>query len=173
VGLLSLIIPVLLATIVVGPQILMFLAVSPASWLIDDDDLRTRMMRVIAGRFGALTGIALLGLVITGLVQFNDPEMVPPSIQESMNDYRWGQIFMAKMALLVVLIGMIAFHGAVLGRRMRRVTEEVKAGRLERWELERARRNSLLFSALMILVSVAILALGVSLAYAPFADVAL
>jgi hypothetical protein len=68
---------------------------------------------------------------------------------------------------------MIAFHGAVLARRIGRVTEEVKAGRLERWELERARRNSLLFSGLMIVVSVAILALGVSLAYYPLADVAL
>ena len=171
-GQVSLIIHVLLASVLVGPQILMFLAVAPASWLIEEDELRQRVVRVIAGRFAALTVIALVGLVATGLFQFYDDAVVPPSIQESMNDYRWGQIFMLKMTLVVVLVGMIAFHGAVLARRIGRVTEEVKAGRLERWELERARRNSLLFSGLMILVSVAILALGVSPAYYPFADVA-
>jgi hypothetical protein len=42
---------------------------------------------------------------------------------------------------------------------------------LERWELDRARRNSMMFSALMILVSIGILALGVLLAFSPYADV--
>jgi uncharacterized membrane protein len=172
VGMVSLIVHVLLATILVGPQILMFFAVAPASWLIEDDELRQRVVRVIARRFATLTMIALVGLLITGLIQFYDDAVVPPAIQESMTDYRWGQIFMWKMTLFVVLIGMIAFHAMVLARRIGRVTEEVKAGRLERWELERARRNSLVFSGLMILVSVGILALGVLLAYYPYADVA-
>jgi uncharacterized membrane protein len=173
VGHVSLIVHVLLATVLVGPQILMFLAVAPASWLIEDDDLRTSVVRVIARRFATLTVVALVGLVVTGLFQLYDDTVVPPAIRESMGDFRWGQIFMAKMTLLVVLVGMIAFHAAVLAQRIGRVTQEVKAGRLERWDLERARRNSLVFSGLMILVSVAILALGVSLAYSPFADVAL
>lgn len=169
-GLVSLIVHVLLAAVLVGPQILMFFAVSPASWLIEDDDVRQGVVRVIAKRFAALTVLALVGLLITGLIQFYDEAVVPPSIQESMNDYRWGQIFMWKMTLFLVLIGMIAFHAMVLAKRIGRVTEEVKAGRLERWELERARRNSLVFSGFMILVSIGILALGVMLAYAPFAD---
>lgn len=171
-GVISLIIHVLLATVLIGPQILMFFAVAPASWLIEDDDVRQRVVRVIARRFASLTVVALVGLVITGLTQFFDQEVVPPQIRESMNNYRWGQIFMWKMTMFVVLIGMIGFHAAVLARRIGRVTEEVKAGRLERWELERARRNSLLFSGLMILVSIGILALGVMLAYAPYADAA-
>jgi uncharacterized membrane protein len=173
VGQVSLIIHVLLATVLVGPQILMFLAVAPASWLIEDDDLRTSVVRVIAKRFAALTVIALVGLVITGLIQFFDEAVVPPDIRESMGHYRWGQIFMAKMTLVVVLVAMIGVHGAVLAKRIGQVTEEVKAGRLDRSELEKARRNSMLFSALMILVSIAILALGVSLAYYPYADAAL
>lgn len=168
---LSLVLHVLFATILVGPQILMFFAVAPASWLIEDDDLRTTIVRVIARRFATLSILALVGLLVTGLVQFYSDSIVPPSIQEDMNGYRWGGLFMLKMTFFVTLIAMIAFHAAVLARRIGRVTEEVKAGRVERWELERARRNSLLFSGLMILVSVAILALGVLLAYPPYADV--
>jgi putative copper export protein len=169
-GELSLVIHVILAAVLVGPQVLMFYAVAPASWLIEDDDLRTSVVRVIARRFASLTVVALAGLLITGLWQFYTPSVVPPSIQDSMNDYRWGGIFMLKMTLFVILVGMIAFHGAVLARRIGAVTEEVKAGRAERWALERARRNSLVFSGLMVLVSIAILALGVLLAFAPFAD---
>lgn len=167
---LSLVIHVLLAAVLVGPQILMFLAVAPASWLIEDHDLRSSVVRVIARRFAVLSVVALVGLLITGLYQFTSPAIVPPAIRANINGYRWGGLFMLKMTLFVVLIAMIAFHGAVLARRIGRVTEEVKAGRLEHWELERARRNSLLFSGVMILVSIAILALGVLLAYAPYAD---
>jgi len=167
----SLVVHVLAATILVGPQILMFFAVAPASWAIEDDDLRTFVVRVIARRFATLTVIALVLLVATGLFQFYQDDVVPPDVRENMVDYRFGLIFMTKMTLLVVLVGMIAFHAAVLARRMAAVTEGVKSGALERWELDRARRNSMLFSALMILVSIGILALGVLLAFGPYADV--
>jgi uncharacterized membrane protein len=167
----SLIIHVLAATILVGPQILMFFAVAPSSWAIEDDDLRTFVVRVIARRFATLTLIALIALVATGLFQFYQDDVVPPDIRENMADYRFGLIFMVKMTLLVVLIGMIGFHAAVLASRMAAVTEGVKSGALERWELDGARRNSMLFSGLMILVSISILALGTLLAFAPYADV--
>ncbi len=167
---LSLIVHVLLAAMLVGPQILMFFAVAPASWLIEDDDLRSSVVRVIARRFATLTVFALVGLLVTGLFQFYSDSIVPPSIQEDMNDYRWGGLFMTKMTLFLVLIAMIAFHAAVLARRIARITEDVQSGRAERYELERARRNSLMFSGLMILVSVSILALGVLLSYPPYAD---
>ena len=45
-----------------------------------------------------------------------------------------------------------------------RVTERVKAGELASGELDRARRNSLIFSGLIMLVSFAVVALGVVLA---------
>ena len=169
-GAASLVVHVLLATILVGPQILMFYAVAPASWLIDDHALRTSVVRVIARRFATLSMVALVGLLVTGLFQFYTPSIVPPQIREEMNAYRWGTAFQLKMTLFVVLVGMIAFHAAVLARRIAAVTEAVTNGQLEMWELERARRNSLVFSGLMIVVSVAILALGVLLSYPPFAD---
>jgi uncharacterized membrane protein len=169
----SLIIHVVFAAILVGPQVLMFFAVTPASWAIEDDDLRTFVVRVIARRFAVLTVIALVVLLATGLFQFYRDDVVPPAIREDLGGFRFGVIFMAKMTLVVVLVGMIAFHASVLSRRMATVTEGVKSGSLERYELDRARRNSLMFSALMILVSLGLVALGVLLAFAPFADEAL
>ncbi len=169
-GAASLVVHVLLAAVLVGPQILMFFAVAPASWLIEDHALRTSVVRVIARRFATLSIVALVGLLTTGLFQFYTDAIVPPQIQDEMNDFRWGGIFMLKMTLFLVLIAMIAFHAAVLAQRIARVTAAVEAGRADMWDLERARRNSLLFSGLMIVVSVSILALGVLLAYPPFAD---
>jgi putative copper export protein len=158
---LSLIIHVSLAAILVGPQLLMFLAVTPASWLIGDHELRTQVVRVIARRFAVLSVFALIGLLLTGLYQLYN--VTPDIIREDMTDYRFGVIFMIKMTLFLLLIAMIAFHGAVLARRMARVTEELRAGRAEAADLEGARRNSMLFSGLMVLVSFAILAMGVLL----------
>ncbi len=158
---LSLIIHVSLAAVLVGPQLLMFLAVTPASWLIGDHELRTQVVRVIARRFAVLSVVALVGLLLTGLYQLYN--VTPDTVREEMTDYRFGIIFMIKMTLFVLLIAMIAFHAAVLARRMGRVTEELRAGRADPAELEGARRNSLLFSGLMVLVSFAILALGVLL----------
>ena len=158
---LSLIIHVSLAAILVGPQLLMFLAVTPASWLIGDHELRSQVVRVIARRFAVLSVVALVGLLLTWLYQLYN--VTPDVIREDMTTYRFGIIFMVKMTLFLLLVAMIAFHGAVLARRMAAVTEEVKAGRAEAAALEGARRNSLLFSGVMVLVSFAILALGVLL----------
>ena len=166
---LSLIIHVSLAAILVGPQLLMFLAVTPASWLIGDHELRTQVVRVIARRFAVLSVFALIGLLLTGLYQLYN--VTPDVIREDMTDYRFGVIFMIKMTLFLVLIAMIAFHAAVLARRMARVTDELRAGRAEAADLEGARRNSMLFSGLMVLVSFAILAMGVLLGNPQYAYV--
>ncbi len=83
-------------------------------------------------------------------------------------DYRFGLIFTTKMTLLVVLIVLIGVHGAVFGRRIRQASEAVERGELDPGRLEQARRNSFLFSTLILLTSVAILFLGVALAYFPY-----
>jgi len=80
-----------------------------------------------------------------------------------MMDYRFGTIFVTKMALLVVLIILIAVHGAVFGRRIRAASEAVEHGEADTGALEAARRNSLVFSMLILAVSVTILFLGVAL----------
>ncbi len=153
---------VLLAAIIVGPQFLLFLAVVPSTWLIEDEGLRRNVTRVVTQRFGMLSGIALAGLVITGIYQLNS-SLLDPDVQENMMDYRFGTIFVTKMTLLVVLIMLIAVHGAVFGRRIRAASEAVERGEADTGALEAARRNSLVFSVLILGVSVTILFLGVAL----------
>ncbi|MBM4415019.1 MAG: hypothetical protein FJ035_01855 [Chloroflexi bacterium] len=158
----------LLAATLVGPQLLLFYAVVPSTWLIDDEGLRRRVTLVVTRRFATMTVVAVVGLVVTGLYQFYNEAIVPQPVQDSMLDYRWGVIFMTKMTLLVVLVALIAVHGAVFGRRVREASEAVERGEAETAALERARKGSFLFSTLLLVVSIALLLLGATLGHHPY-----
>ena len=154
---------VLFAAVLVGGQALLFFAVVPSTWLIDDEGLRRRVTAVVTQRFALLAVVSIAGLVVTGLIQFYSDELLPPAVRDEMMDFRFGPIFVTKMTLLVVLVAMIAVHGAVFGRRIRRISEAVQQGEAEQGDLERQRRNSLLFSTLILLVSIALIFLGAAL----------
>jgi uncharacterized membrane protein len=168
---LSLCIHVLLAAVFVGPQFLLFYAVVPSTWLIEDEALRRSVTQVVTRRFGMLSGISLVGLIITGLYQFYSDGIVPPDIRDHMMDYRWGLIFSTKMTLLVILIALLAVHGLVFGRRIRAASEAVERGEGEVADLERARQASLLFSTLILLASAGLICLGVALGFTAYSEV--
>lgn len=168
---LSLCLHVLFAAVLVGPQLLLAYAVIPSTWLIDDEGVRRSVTQVVTRRFAMLSGISLLGLLITGLYQFYSDNVVPPGVREEMMDFRWGLIFSTKMTMLVILVALIAVHGFVFGRRIRAASEALEQGLGDAADLERARRASFLFSTLILLVSVATLFLGVMLGYSGYSEV--
>lgn len=154
---------VLFAAILVGGQVLLVFAVIPSTWLIDNVGLRRQVTLVVTQRFGILVGISLVGLLITGLIQFYSNDLVPPNVRENMMDFHFGPVFMAKMSLLVIFVVMIGIHGAYFGQRIARMSNAVEAGDTLPGDLERMRRNSLVFATLMVLVSIALLFLGATL----------
>ena len=168
-GLISMIIHVTAAAVFVGPQLLMFYAVTPATWLIDDEKLKRQLVAVIARRFGALAAIALVTLLVTGLYQFYT--VVPEHIQDDMMSYRFGLVFVTKMTMFTVVIGLVMLHAMVFARRIRRLSAAVEAGDAEPAELEQARMHSFLFSGLLLLASFATLWLGVTLGHAEYSYV--
>lgn len=168
---LSLCFHVLFAAVLVGPQLLLFYAVIPSTWLIEDEGLRRSVVQVVTRRFGVLSGISLVGLLITGLYQFYSDGIVPQGIQDEMMDYRWGLIFSTKMTALVILVALIGVHGMVFGKRIRLASEAVQRGEGDAGALEAARRTSMIFSSLILLVSIATMFLGVTLGYAGYSEV--
>lgn len=168
-GLISMLIHVTAAVAFVGPQLLMFYAVTPASWLIEDEALKRQVIAVIARRFGALAGISLLTLLITGLYQFYT--IVPEPIQSEMMDYRFGMIFVTKMTMFTVVLVLVLLHAMIFSRRIRRLSEAVDAGEATADELQTARMHSFLFSALLMLASIATLWLGITLGHAEYSYV--
>jgi len=176
----SLILHVTAAVILVGPQVLMFLAVVPASWLIEDDEkLKRALLRVVAGRFGRLAAISLALLVITGLYQYF--AIVPPNVREAPNDYNFGVIFTLKMMMFVLLVILSGVHTYRFSKRITDLSDRVIAlegdpssarreeGRVLAGELERARLRSFAFSAGILGVSLITLWLGVALGHESFA----
>ncbi len=159
--LVSLIIHVTAAATFVGPQLLMFYAVTPASWLIEDEQLKRQVVTVIARRFGALAAISLVTLLLTGLYQYYS--IVPESIQDNMMGYRFGYVFITKMSLFTTVLVLVLVHTLIFARRIRRTSEALDAGRGTVADLEAARRASFLFSFLLLLVSLGVLWLGVTL----------
>ncbi|MDA1010654.1 MAG: hypothetical protein O2888_04180 [Chloroflexi bacterium] len=167
--LLSLILHVSAAAVLVGPQLLMFYAVTPASWLVDDEYLKRRILGVVARRYGLLAGISIVVLLATGLYQFYS--LTPVHIQDDMMSYRFGQIFITKMTLFTVLILLIMLHAMVFAKRIRRLSDQVLEGRGDALALEQARLRSFVFSLLLLLVSFAVLWLGVSLGHPAYSYV--
>ena len=154
---------VLFAALLVGGQVLLFFAVIPSTWLIDDESLRRRVTLVVAHRFTWIVGISLVGLIVTGLAQFYTDIFVPPDIREEMMEFHFGRVFATKMLLVTILVVMIAVHGAVYGQRIARISDAVQAGEMDVAELEQARRTSMVFSAFMVLVSIVLIFLGATL----------
>lgn len=169
----SLILHVTAAALLVGPQLLMFFAVVPATWLIEDDErLKRALLRVIAGRFGMLATFAIVVLVITGVYQY--ATIVPKGVRDSSTS-RFGLIFSIKMMMFFLVMVMIGVHTRLYGRRIARLSDEVIAlesdpssarreeGRARAVQLERARTQSFTFSALILVASLITLWLGVAL----------
>jgi uncharacterized membrane protein len=168
---LSLMIHVTAAAVLVGPQVLMFYAVIPSSWLIDDERLKRDLLAVVARRFGALAGIALITLLVTGLYQFYS--VTPDFIREDINAYRYGQIFMSKMLLFTILLGLIFAHAFIFSKKIRALSDAVLDGSGDAGELHQARMKSFLFSLLLLLASLGTLWLGSALGNHTYSYVAL
>jgi uncharacterized membrane protein len=165
----SLMLHVTAAAILVGPQVLMFLAVTPSTWLIDDEKLKANITHVIARRFGMLASGSLLVLLVTGLYQFY--ALVPEPIQNEMMDYNFGAIFIVKMTLFTLLVALILVHVGIFSRRVSRLSERVMQDASDeeaRYALDAARLQSFTFSLVLLVVSIAILWLGVALGDASY-----
>jgi len=148
--------------VLVGGELLLFLAVTPATWLIDDETLRRAVTRVVARRFARMTVVALLVLAASGVYLFF--EVLPDPIRDNMNDFRWGSVFAVKMALFILMLILIGVHGMYYGPRLARTSELAITGDEDAaWRLANLRRTSLLLSLALLLVTVAVLASGVVL----------
>ena len=176
----SLVIHVTAAAILIGPQVLMFLAVVPATWLIEDDErLKRAILRVVAQRFGMLATASIVLLVVTGVYQYFT--VVPEHIRAAPNDYVFGTIFSLKMMTLTILIILIYLHTYRYSSRIGALSDQVIAlqddpfaksadeARALRDELERARQKSFGFSVFILVASLVTLWLGVAMGHESFA----
>lgn len=147
------------AVFLVGGSFFMWLVVIPVSNKLSKDEAeRMRLVERIARRFGAITGVTLVVLVVTGIY---NASWYLPSASALFETYT-GKLLLAKVLLVVVLIAMVSAHGVYFGRKMARLARE---GKLD--ELNVVRKQSRVLSSLTLVIMLAILLLAVFLQIPP------
>ncbi len=145
-------------TMWVGPQFFLFIAAVPAVRSIEDGAARARVMRIITTRFGWMAWGALLLILLTGISQiFSEAD----DFDELLNfDYRWVNYFALKMVLVAVMVLLTAVHSFIVGPRQLAMMERGETGE----EAARFRRTSIILSSTILVLSIAVIFLGVLIA---------
>lgn len=141
------------ATLWVGPQVFLFVAVIPGVRQVTDAAERSRVLRVVVYRFGYLSLVAMAILIGTGVQNIRNANETYFAAGPGMLDYRFGIILVAKLAMVAASIVLTGFHALVIGPRQLAVSEQ--GGPEE--EVERLRRWSIAVSGLNLVISVGIL----------------
>jgi len=148
-----------------GPQFFLAAAWVPASRQITDMRQRVAAMRTITYRFGWLGGFGLVLTMIAGtylIFDWRDHYAVPSDTE--FTALRFGVIFIAKMTVLMVMLGVVGIHMFVLGpRQLRKLEAQANGEAVSEDELRAVRRQSMFLSVSGLVFSLALMTLGVML----------
>jgi uncharacterized membrane protein len=145
----------LAVTIWIGPQFFVFIAALPAIREIGDRQLRAKVMRIVVTRFGYMAWAALVVIVLTGISNIFQTTDDFPYVFDY--DYRYAQVFSAKMTVLGITVLLTAIHTFIVGPRQMKLAEDPNP---DEAEVARLRRTSMILSSLALLGSVTVLFLG-------------
>lgn len=134
-----------------GPQFFMFLVAVPALRLIEDPDLRLRVLRLVTIRFGWLAWAAMAVIVLSGISNLFQRAEDFGHIFDA--DYRYFHVFTTKMVLVGLMVLLTALHTFVIGPQQLRLHEEMRADSAESAGLRRA---SAIISSLALLAGIAV-----------------
>ncbi len=145
----------LAVSIWIGPQFFMFLAALPAIREIGDRQLRARVMRIVVTRFGYLAWAALVIIVLTGISNIFQTTNDFPYVFDY--DYRYAQLFSAKMTVLGATVLLTAAHTFIVGPQQMRLAEDPNP---DEAQVAGLRRLSIILSSTALLGSIIVLFLG-------------
>ena len=143
-----------------GGQIVTAACVIPALRAVGDRTLWLDALEGFTRRFGRVGIVAMLAVVITG------GAMVDPRLDQAENfgpdfyDARWGYIFVIKMALWAVMIGLIGLHQFVFGPRQLELARESAAADADTPALRRTRRITIALSISGLLMTLLVAGAG-------------
>ncbi|MBE0609208.1 MAG: hypothetical protein IH609_07505, partial [Dehalococcoidia bacterium] len=152
-------------TLWVGPQFFLAAAWVPASRQITDMPTRLAAMRTITRRFGYLGGGGLVLTMIAGLylvTSWRDFYAVPGDV--GFTELRYGVVFIIKMMVLAVMLAVSALHMFVLGpRQLDRLEAQARGENVTEEELRSVRKQSMFLSISGLVLTLAIMVMGVTL----------
>ena len=143
------------AVLFVGGSFFMWLVVDPASYDVTrDESARTALVGRMARRFGSWSTGLLLLLIVTGLY---NASWYLGSTSDLLTTIG-GQLLLAKVVTVAILVALVYAHGLYFGRRIMRLARE---GRMD--ELRLVRRVSRKVSYINLGLMLVVLALAVAL----------
>jgi uncharacterized membrane protein len=149
----------------VGPQFFLAFAWVPASRQIADLKTRATTMRTMTRRFGYIGGIGLLLIIIAGtylIMTWRDFYSYPDDA--SFTDIRYGVIFIIKMSVLIVMLILVGLHMFWAGPKQLALMEAQARGEaVADAEVRRMRKISMALSISGLVLTLAIMVMGVSL----------
>jgi len=148
----------------VGPQFFMAFAWVPTSRGIVDLPTRARAMRSITSRFLWIGGTGLVLIVVAGTYLISTWRDFYAADDVEFTGIRYGVIFILKMNVLLVMLVLAGLHTFLVGPRLLALIEAQAAGeRVEESDLRRYRMWSMALSIGALLLTLAIMVMGVSM----------
>ena len=148
----------------VGPQFFLAFAWVPASRKMQPLETRVQAMRTITRRFGYIGGTGLVLILIAGtylVSTWRDFYAIPDDLE--FTSLRYGVIFIITMSVLLLMLVIIGIHTFMVGPRLVDVIEEQSKGRASDAQVAAVRRWSMILSISGLVLTLAIMVLGVML----------
>lgn len=150
------------ATLWVGSQLFLILAVIPALRTIPDHDVQRQVLVALTRRYNVIGWVSLGTLVVTGLLRLGASL---PAMSLLLTTW-YGQVLLVKVTMVGGIVVLTALHTAFIGPRLLALTPASSEAPSQ--EYQRLRRVSVAVSTLNLTLSLAILAAAVGLRVAPF-----
>ncbi len=146
----------------VGPQFFLAFAWVPASRNIADLPTRVQAMRTITSRFAAIGGAGLALIFVSGtylISTWRTHYGIPDDV--GFTDQPYGHVFIGKMILLVIMVGVVGLHTFSTGPQLLEATEAtIKGGPAEEARVKRLRKQSMLLSISGLILVLLIMSMG-------------
>lgn len=146
----------------VGPQVFLAFAWVPASRGIPDLPTRVAAMRTITRRFGYIGGVGLVMIILAGGYLIGDwRSYYAIGDDVGFTELKFGQLFIIKMNLLLLMLIAVGLHMFVVGPRLQRLMEAQAAGqRVDEAQISKTRKLSMMLSIGGLLLVLVIMVLG-------------
>ena len=151
----------------IGSQVLVGSAVMPSLRRVQDGAIRLEALTVFTRRFGFVAWSAMIVIVLSGGIMTGERiDDVKAIFGDSIFDARWGWIFVIKMTLWAVMVGLVGLHSFILGPRQMDLNRQALASS-DAGEMAAVRalqRRSILISVAGLILSLLVLGCGAFLA---------